>query len=172
MDTLFFNGMFYLGNNAWAPGLLVDQKGILTNILSNEAEIRSYVSSGIQKIDMGGKWILPGFEDAHTHPAGRARTLSELDLREKNIGWEEAQSILKQKVRDTPENQWVVCHGWNESTWGKIRQEDLDRISSDHGILLMNISYHGGLLNKKGEELLKKRGTRKNHGWLCHGRFI
>ena len=156
---LFLNGKFYLGDNSWSPGLLVDADGVIAKIFLNEAEAASYPSQDIQRIDMRGAWILPGFEDAHTHPVGRARTLSELDVRGENIGWEEAQSLIKERVRVTPENRWVVCHGWNESTWGKIRQEDLDRISSDHGIFLINISYHGGLLNKRGEELLKQTGA-------------
>ncbi|MFY9462842.1 MAG: amidohydrolase [Candidatus Sungiibacteriota bacterium] len=159
MDTIFLNGKFYLGDRVWSPGLLVGSGGLITKVFSSAAETASYLSSDIQRVDMRGGWILPGFEDAHTHPAGRARTLSELDLREANLGWEEARSRIVEKARVTPENQWIVCHGWNQSTWGKIRQEDLDHISSDHGIFLINISYHGGLLNKKGEALLKEQGV-------------
>ncbi|MEK7541395.1 MAG: amidohydrolase family protein [Patescibacteria group bacterium] len=110
---------------------------------------------------MRGRWVLPGFEDAHTHPAGRARTLSELDLRGGNGGWEEAKIRIDHQARAAPENRWIVCHGWNQSTWGNIKQEDLDRVSLDHGIFLINISYHGGLLNKKGGALLKEIGS----GW-------
>ncbi len=159
MNTLFLNGEFYRGDRAWSPGVLVDSEGLITRVFSSEAEATLYSSPDAQRVNMQGRWILPGFEDAHTHPAGRARTLSELDLREANLGWEEARSRIVEKARVAPENQWIVCHGWNESTWGKIRQEDIDHISSDHGIFLINISYHGGLLNKKGEALLKEQGV-------------
>jgi len=159
MDTLFSNGSFYLGDQKWSPGVFVNERGMITKIFSSAAEIASCSSPDIRSINMRGAYILPGFEDAHTHPAGRARTLVEIDLRGGNFGWEEAQSLIKEKACATPENQWIVCHGWNESTWGKIRQEDLNHISSDHGIFLINISYHGGLLNAKGEELLKETGA-------------
>ncbi|GEM_PF-2311504 len=159
MNTIFFNGNFYLGDDMWSPGLLVNSEGLIEKIFSSEVETASYASADIQRTDMRGRWILPGFEDAHTHPAGRARTLSELDVRGENFGWEEVKSLLSEKARSTPENQWIVCHGWNQSTWGKIMQDDLDRISSSHGIFLINISYHGGLLNKKGEALLSGKGV-------------
>lgn len=158
MDTLFFNGMFYRGDHTWSPGLLIDHKGLITKVFSSVAEVASYSSPKIRRIDMRGTWILPGFEDAHTHPAGRARTLVELDLRGQTLDWEEVKLLIKKQAEITPPNQWIVCHGWNESTWGKIRQEDINLLSSDHGIFLINISYHGGLLNTKGEELLKKGG--------------
>lgn len=159
METIFLNGKFYQGGRTWAPGLLVDADGLIVKIFSSTAEAASYSSPGMRRVDMQGQWILPGFEDAHTHPAGRARTLSELDLRGGNIGWEEARARVEERVRAILPNQWLVCHGWNQSTWGKITQEELDNISAEHGIFLINISYHGGLLNKKGEALLREKGV-------------
>ena len=159
MNTLFFNGFFYLGDRAWSPGLLVDVDGIIVKVFSSEEEIASRLASNVQRVDMQGQWILPGFEDAHTHPAGRARTLSELDLRGEDIGWSAAKARITERVRETPPNEWIVCHGWNQSTWGNIGQKDLDSISVDHGIFLINISYHGGLLNAKGAALLKEKGV-------------
>lgn len=159
MDTFFFNGKFYQGDHAWSPGLLVGADGLIAKIFSSEAEAALYSSPDMQRIDMHGNWILPGFEDAHTHPAARARTLVELDLRDIAMGWEEAMARISEKAGITPVNQWIVCHGWNESAWGGITQEELDNISSEHGIFLINISYHGGLLNKKGAALLKETGA-------------
>ena len=69
MDTLFFNGMFYLGDHKWSPGFLIDRAGLITKIFSSAAEITTYSSPNIRSIDMRGAYILPGFEDAHTHPA-------------------------------------------------------------------------------------------------------
>lgn len=159
MNNLFLNGMFYVGDERWSPAVLVDENGLITRVFSDAAEAAAYVSSDMQTTDMGGAWVVPGFEDAHTHPAGRARTLAEIDVRGRNLTWEEARTLIRERAQALPPNQWIVCHGWNESAWGKLSQDELDRISGDHGIFLINISYHGGILNAKGEALLTQQGV-------------
>lgn len=159
MHTLFSNGMFYTGNRTWSPGVLVDEEGRIVTVCLDDAEVTAFASSGIRQIDMSGRWVLPGFEDAHTHPAGRARTLLELDFRKETVRWEDVKARIQEKAKETPAGQWVVCHGWHESAWGKVIKEDLDAIAPDHGVFLINISYHGGLVSSKGLESLEQKGV-------------
>ena len=107
---------------------------------------------------MGGNFVIPAFEDAHNHIAARARTIFEINLRNKKTSWKEARELIRERAQTTPGNQWVVCHGWNEMTWGPIDQGELDMLSDTCGIFLINISFHGGLVNKKGAELLTTNG--------------
>ena len=152
--TLFDNGHFYLGPNNWAEALVVDAHGNIDEVIKNKKSFPSATSPIFQKKDFQNRWILPGFEDAHTHPTSRARTFQELDFRGKNISWEDAKKIIQEKTLTTPKGKWIVAHGWNDVLWQNLSKNTLDEISQEHGIFLMNISYHGGLINSFGESLL------------------
>lgn len=164
-SKVLYNGNFYLGNGAWAPALEIGGGGMISNVFAGTGSVSSFAENGI---DMKGAWIFPGFEDAHNHPAMMGRVFNEIDFRSEPPAWEEARNIIREKIASVPEGGWVVVHGWNESRWGKIKQEELNRLSETRGIFLINISYHGGLVNSCGEALLKKAGfgLPLDHGYL------
>lgn len=50
-----------------------------------------------------------------------------------------------------PTRDLYVVHGWNQSTWGTPAQADLDALT-DVGLVVINVSYHGALLNTAAAE--------------------
>ncbi|OGY59560.1 MAG: hypothetical protein A3B23_01230 [Candidatus Colwellbacteria bacterium RIFCSPLOWO2_01_FULL_48_10] len=150
------NGFIYRGGKFLPGSILIDNRSISAisdgEIIAPDAEIS----------DLSGAWVMPGFEDAHTHPAGRARTLKELDLRNKDITWTEATEIIRNKAQQTPIGEFVVCHGWNAEKWN-VNRSELDRLSSDRGIFMINISYHGGMLNSCALKILKRDDVSLEH---------
>src|SRR3989344_6508225 len=159
-DKLFYNGYFWQGENKWAGAVLVGENGAIQEVFQNAEEAECKMGGGVEKVDMQGQWVLPVFEDAHNHPTRFARLFFEIDFRGQNISWEEARELIRKQVARTPIGNWVVCHGWNEERWQSLRSEDLDDLSQEHGILLIDVSEHGGLLNKQGRFLLEQKGLR------------
>ena len=151
---IFCNGKFLLPDGTYGAAVEVDGAGIIRNIFKEE---QVAVTTG-ERVDMGGNFVIPAFEDAHNHIAARARTVFEINLRNKETSWNEARELIRERAQKTPAGGWVVCHGWNEMTWGPVDQGELDTLSDVCGIFLINISFHGGLVNKKGSELLTKNG--------------
>lgn len=158
METLFSNGRIYLGRDQWAQAAIVGNDGIIADMFAHPPDPSLLKRPHIRQIDLGGDFVFPAFEDAHNHPAARARALYELDFREENISWNEIKNILQEKARATPPDQWIICHGWSDARWGAIAQDELDQLSLDHGIMLVHVSYHGALINKRGTALLQKKG--------------
>jgi len=163
MHTLFSNGKFYLGRGQWAQAVLVGDNGVITDVFIRPPDPLLLKKSDIQQVNLGGYFVFPAFEDAHNHPAARARTLYELDFRKKDISWHEVKKMMEEKAAETWPNQWIVCHGWSDARWGTITQDELDRISSDHGVMLVHVSYHGALMNKKALAMLKEKGASLRH---------
>src|SRR3989344_2295818 len=151
---IFCSGKFLLPDGTYGAAVEVDEAGTIRNIFQKE---QTTASAG-ERVDMGDNFVIPAFEDAHNHIAARARTVFEINLRNKETSWNEARGLIRERARTTPADQWVVCHGWNETTWGPIDQSELDMLSDTCGIFLINISFHGGLVNKKGAELLTRHG--------------
>lgn len=104
----------------------------------------------IEKIDLSGKHIFPGFIDCHSHIAAVA-------LSKKRIRLDHCQSLqqaLKQITSDIKKykpDSWVLGGGWDSNVWmdGKPHKKLLDAISTQHAIVLYNKDGHTQWLNSK-----------------------
>lgn len=167
IGKILHNGHFLSPEGEVGNVVIVDQGGMILSVGSNQIK-----GDGAEVVDMRGQWILPTFEDAHNHLAARARTIFEIDLRNTDTSWQDARERIAERARNTEVGQWVACHGWNEAKWGLLGQHDLDEISQEHGIFLINISYHGGLVNTKGAEMLSAAGFPcGKHGKITEDQF-
>ena len=117
-----------------------------------------------KNINLKGKTLLPGFIDAHAHFAGfpsqsiGAQILPPPDAGANNI------DALIQILKDwsTPENiqltGWIFGMGFDDSVLEERRfptKEDLDKVSTEHPVMIVHISGHFCVVNSKGLELLK-----------------
>ena len=116
------------------------------------------------QMNLDGKTLLPGFIDAHAHFAGfpsqsiGAQILPPPDAGANNI------DALIQILKDwsTPENieltGWIFGMGFDDSVLEDKRfptKEDLDKVSTEHPVMIVHISGHFCVVNSKGLELLK-----------------
>jgi predicted amidohydrolase YtcJ len=103
-----------------------------------------------KKIDVKGKTILPGFNDAHIHlwKVGQLGSYI-LDLRGiKSI--HSLQELLKQRAASLPVGTWIVGRGFNEQVLEEKRMpnvNDLDAVGSAHPIYLIRTCAHIAAVN-------------------------
>jgi hypothetical protein len=114
-------------------------------ILAVGAEALSH--SADDKIDLGGKTILPGLADAHLHFEWYSRGLREVHAETPTL--EECLRRVQAKAQSTPASDWVTGFGWNHNVWGGQfpAAADLDRVAPDHPVLLRAKSGHAGWVN-------------------------
>jgi predicted amidohydrolase YtcJ len=155
MKKLFKNGNIYLGNNQWGTELLVEDGMI------QEVSQGSIQADGAEVIDMENQYLFPGFEDAHTHPGSRCRMLVELDARSAS-NWEEAREMMMNYIEENPDRERYVIHGWNDATWGPITDKMLDGLTEKF-LLVMNVSYHGGVANTSALRWLQNQIPELHH---------
>src|SRR5450755_4663735 len=69
-DVLLRGGAVYRVNAArgWAQAVAVTGDRILA--VGSDAELRELVTSATRVIDLRGRMLLPGFQDAHVHASG------------------------------------------------------------------------------------------------------
>ncbi len=130
--------------------------GRVFSVGSNE-EITQVAESNPKVIDLQGKTVLPGFIDTHNHLAFYGYLVSSVDCRSAS-GVESIDDIvdrLREQADRTPAGQWVK--GWGYAHYHlkenrPITREDLDRVSTEHPIVLIHVSCHAGVANSKGLE--------------------
>ena len=95
------------------------------------------------------KFIMPGFNDAHTHLGSAGRDKLALDLKGTD-SIEELQQRLRAAVAKHKPGEWVVGSGWDQTRWPEKRfpnRQDLDAAAPDNPVFLVHISGHVGVAN-------------------------
>ena len=97
-------------------------------------------------VDLKGATVTPGFHDAHNHMIGFGLTLTEADLRVTSL--DELYARVEARARTTPEGQWVVGSGYDQTkTGGHPHREVLDRIAPGRRVWLKHTSGHMCVVN-------------------------
>lgn len=108
-----------------------------------------------ERINLGGKIMLPGLIDAHGHVAGLGKNQFEADLR----GLASRTAAVAQVANYADQNldlAWVIGRGWNQVLWPEKsfpNRQDLDAVISDRPVWLTRIDGHAGWANSKALEL-------------------
>src|SRR5262245_43345665 len=76
-------------------------------VVGSDAEVMKLKEPKTRVIDAGGKMVLPGLYDSHTHPVGAASSEAGEPLPLlRSIP--EVLDFIKQKAATTPEGKWIV----------------------------------------------------------------
>ena len=82
----------------------------------NDEDIRKLIGKETEVIDLQGKLVLPGFNDAHLHFANGGLYLLGIDLRPARDE-KEFVSILKEYIKKLPKGEWVTGGNWDHENW-------------------------------------------------------
>jgi predicted amidohydrolase YtcJ len=103
-----------------------------------------------ETIDCGGRVVLPGFIDAHTHVENMGRSLVHADL----AGASDSEACLERLSAraDETDSEWVQGFGYDESEWpgddrAYLTRDQLDRVSEDRPVVALRIDMHAASLN-------------------------
>jgi predicted amidohydrolase YtcJ len=124
-------------------------------------ELRDWADGDARVVDLGGRALLPGFIDAHSHFPGAGIFARYVDLNSPPIGTVREMSDLvdelRQKAASTAPGKWVVGMGYDDTLLVEQRhptRADLDRASSAHPITILHISGHLAVANSLALEEL------------------
>jgi len=122
--------------------------------IGTSREIGDLIGPRSRVIELAGRMVLPGFQDAHVHPltGGLARLRCELHERR---GLETYLEIVRAYAESHPDEPWIRGDGWHMADFpgGTPRREDLDRVVPDRPVYLRNRDVHGAWVNTLALEL-------------------
>ena len=123
-------------------------------------EAEKFVSADAEILDCGGNFVMPGFNDSHMHYLHYVKTKLSVDL----WGTVSVDDIVSKMSTafehfDRESGLWLIGEGWNHDyfTEGEKRfptAADLDKITTEHPVLIMRACYHVGVLNTKAMMLM------------------
>ena len=142
-ELILYNGNFWTVNphQPKAQAVAISNSRFLA-IGSND-EVLALAAGTAKKIDLGGKTVLPGFIDAHSHPAEAGLShLRMVDCDLRSIA--EILKALRERAAVTPPGQWVLGFKYDDTKTSEGRsltREELDAALPQHPVF---VEHRGG----------------------------
>ena len=163
-------GRIWTGDPArpWAAAIAVAPGSILA--VGDNEEIAALAAPGARRVALGGRFVMPGINDAHIHFIRGSMRLTQLDLNGAR-SLEEIQQRLARFAKEnppTPGNPWIQGYGWQYTVMpgGRLPlRQDLDKVVSDRPIFLAAYDGHTGWANSAALALAKVDAHTTFAGW-------
>ena len=111
-DLVFTGGPVYTVDPArsWATAVAVRDGRIV--VVGDDQDVRHLIGARTQVVDLAGKLLLPGFQDAHVHPVLAGTTLRSCDLHHLETAGEYAATVAAYAAAH-PGREWITGGGWS-----------------------------------------------------------
>lgn len=133
-DTLIVNGRIATLNKRQPFVSALAIKGDSIIGVGSEADLQSLKGAATTIIDAGGRTVIPGLNDAHTHFIRGGLTYTN------EVRWDGVPSLaeglrrVREQARKTPSPHWVqVIGGWTWAQFAEKRYPTLDEINAATG---------------------------------------
>jgi predicted amidohydrolase YtcJ len=118
-------------------------------------EIEKLKGPDTKIVDLGGHFVMPGFNDAHLHLAHAGEEKVNVNL----VGvksLEEFRERIRAKVEKAAPAEWVIGRGWDETVWpvkALPTRWDVDEVSDGHPVFLTRVDGHIAVANTRALQL-------------------
>jgi predicted amidohydrolase YtcJ len=156
--TVFTNGNVLTVDDDFSEAEAIALRGNRILAVGTDGEVRAVAGPDAKVIDLDGKTVLPGFIDAHTHVVSG----SVVDAIMEYVGMARYATVddvlehIARRAAETPAGDWLVFRNFDPAVQDgadALTFADLDPISTDHPIFVLNASGHLAYANSKAFEV-------------------
>jgi hypothetical protein len=153
-DLVFVNGAVYTVDAArrWAQGVAV-RDGLIAAVGTDE-RVRELAGPDTEVVDLAGRMLLPGFQDAHVHPPGGGYDMLRCNLSDA-YSIEAYEEVIRGYAEAHPDAEWIVGGGWSMDVFpgGNPGKDVLDRLVPDRPVFLPSRDGHSVWVNSRALQL-------------------
>ncbi len=145
---LFHNGTIHTidSSQPQAEALLIGDNGRILAV-GKLSDVEAAANADTKRIDLAGRTLIPGFNDAHVHIWKMGLLLTRQVVANKAVA-PDIETIIERfadKAETLPKGTWITGRGYNESDLPERRhptRHDMDGASLDHPIALTRTCGH------------------------------
>lgn len=134
-------------------------------------EVRALANRNTKLVDLTGRTVVPGFIDAHSHPAVAGRLhLRQVDADLRSIA--AIQAAIRERAAKTPKGEWIVAFKYDDTKTAEGRfltREDLDAATTDHPVYVEHRGGHSAYVNSLAFERV---GIKEDTPDPAGGRYV
>lgn len=143
-DFVYFNGNIYTVDEKFSVATAIATKGQYLIYIGDDEGVKSFIGINTKVIDLEGKTMLPGMNDAHVHLNMFGESKLKLDLYQKSK--EEILEDVKKVALEKNPGEWIQnSGGWNNEIWEDTSyptKEELDEVSPNNPVVLKRMDGH------------------------------
>lgn len=121
--------------------------------VGDDDEVRR-AAGGATEVGLGGRSLVPGFQDAHVHPPQGGRQLTQcalFDLHDRDAYL----AAIATYVASHPDEPWIIGGGWAMDVFpgGTPSRRELDAVTGGRPAFIPNRDGHGAWVNSRALEM-------------------
>ncbi|HSK07587.1 MAG TPA: amidohydrolase [Acidimicrobiia bacterium] len=147
-DLVFVNGPIFTAGPARSFVRALAVSGDRISAMGDEREVSRSMGDATRVVDLAGRLMTPGFQDAHCHPGSSGLDLLRCSFAGCRDG-DDAVAYIAGYAARHPDREWILGSGWQQ-TWfprGCPPKETLDAVVPDRPVLVYNADGHGAWAN-------------------------
>ena len=149
------NGKIWTVNDAQPRAEAVACLGNRIVAVGSNDEMRKWVGPATEVIDLGGKLVVPGFNDAHVHFFSGGENLASVQLRDAKSE-EEFRKRIAEFGAKQPAGRWITGGGWDHENWSPAllpTRQLIDTVTAGHPVFVNRLDGHMALANSQALKL-------------------
>jgi predicted amidohydrolase YtcJ len=154
-DLVLVNGKIWTVDPANPRAEAVASIGSRIVAVGTNAEIKPWIGRATKVVDLHGRLVVPGFNDAHVHFLTGGQHLAGVKLRDAR-----SQGEFRDRIRDfaakLPKGRWITGGDWDHENWSPAAlptRELIDSVTQDHPVFVNRLDGHMSLANSQALKL-------------------
>jgi predicted amidohydrolase YtcJ len=152
-DMIITNARIWTGNaeQPYAEAMAVSGDTIVA--IGSIREVMKYKSGADTVIDLGGRFVAPGFIDSHLHLLQGGSNLASVQLRDASTP-EEFIKRIKEYAATLKPGTWILGGDWDGMDWESLPQKGwIDSVTPDNPVFVSRLDGHMALANSLAMKL-------------------
>jgi predicted amidohydrolase YtcJ len=120
-------------------------------------EAEAALPRGHRRVDLAGRTMVPGFNEAHNHMIGFGSIAGHIDANYPAVtSIQDIVNQVSERAANQPSGTWILGRGYDDNKLNEKRhpnRHDLDSATTDHPVMIVNGSGHLSAVNTKALQL-------------------
>jgi hypothetical protein len=154
-NLILFNANVWTGDAANPRAGAVAIAGNRIHSVGASSDLRRNADGGTRIVDLGGRFVMPGFNDSHLHISYMAANIDDVRL----LGAENIVEVLeriRERAANTPSGEWVLGNAqWHETLLTESRMPtrwELDSVAPNNPVYIPR-GGHVAVVNSRALEI-------------------
>lgn len=148
-DLVLINGKIWTVNDKQPEAEAVACRDGRIIAVGTTSEVRKLIGPETRIIDLQGRRVVPGFNDAHVHFYSGGRGLASVQLRDAH-SQEEFHSRIRAFAAKLPKGRWITQGNWDHENWMPSQlptRQLIDVVTPDNPVFINRLDGHMALAN-------------------------
>jgi predicted amidohydrolase YtcJ len=168
-DLVLLNGKIFTSNAAHPYVQALAIRGERISATGDSAKIRALVGPNTKLIDLDGRTVIAGINDAHNHLGIAPANHLDLDLASPDPAWPEMKAAITAAALKEPKGTFINgTIAWKIFRDLAVDRNALDQLAPDNPVILQTMTNHAWIMNSAA---LARAGIREDQSDPLGGRF-